>query len=37
MIRCFALYKETLGATYDGDIDRHKALSKTHKKLQKSP
>ena len=32
MIRCFALYKETLGATYDSDIDRHKALSKTHKK-----
>lgn len=32
MIRCFVLYKETLGATYDSDIDRHKALSKTHKK-----
>ena len=37
MIRCFALYKETLGETYDTDSDRHKALSKTHKKLQKLP
>ncbi|EMG47976.1 ABC1 family protein [Candida maltosa Xu316] len=31
MIRCFALYKETLGRTYETDHERHQALAKTHK------
>lgn len=31
MIRCFALYKETLGKTYKDEAERHKALADTHK------
>lgn len=32
MIRCFALYKETLGKEYDSTTARQDALSKTHKR-----
>ncbi|KAI5970301.1 hypothetical protein CANMA_000653 [Candida margitis] len=32
MVRCFALYKETLGQEYDSATARQNALSKTHKK-----
>lgn len=32
VVRCFALYKETLGREYDSASARHDALSKTHKR-----
>lgn len=32
MIKCFALYKETLNATYSSDQERHESLTKTHKR-----
>ncbi|KAG5420176.1 hypothetical protein I9W82_002056 [Candida metapsilosis] len=32
MVRCFALYKETLGKEYDSTKERHDALTKTHKR-----